>query len=93
MISRLTSLTIIRLVRPVAPFGTIPPPEILTKTNKIHQEKEEEEKTANIYLIMNCACFWVFLARVGQNFTNVQRDGSTKDNILNFPNWVQLSSQ
>ncbi len=24
------------------------------------------------------------LARVGQNFTNVPRDGSTKDNILNF---------
>jgi hypothetical protein len=25
--------------------------------------------------------------------TNVQRDVSTKDNILNFPNLVQLSSQ
>ena len=27
---------------------------------------------------------WVFLARVGQNFTNVQRDGPTKDNISIF---------
>ncbi len=58
----------------------------------VEKEKKKQSKEtadqANVYLIMNCACFWLFLARVGQKFTNVQRDGPTKDNILNFPNWV-----
>jgi hypothetical protein len=55
---------------------------------------KETADQADIYLNMNCAMIMLgVLARVGQKITNVQRDGSTKDNILNFPNLVQLSSQ
>ncbi len=85
-------LTIMSLVQPVPHFGTIPPPET---PNIAHREKKPSKVTASqadIYLNMNRACFLVFLARVGQKVTNVRRDGSTKDNILNFPNLVHLSS-
>jgi hypothetical protein len=40
---------------------------------------------ADIVLNMNCACFWVFLARVGQKITNVQRDGSNHERSEGIP--------
>ncbi len=60
-------------------------------------EKKTSKVTASqadINLNMNCACFWVFLARVGQKLLTFRGYLSIKkDNILNFPNLVHLSSQ
>ncbi len=57
-------------------------------------EKREPIKSngkSSRYLFEYELCMlWVFLARVGQKNTNVH--GSTKDNILDFPNKLRVSS-
>jgi hypothetical protein len=89
----LQALTIISYVVPITGFrvnSSIP-------NHKAHPSKKknpskETASQADIYLNINCTCFWVFLARFGQKITNIQRDGSTKDNILDFPNFVRVNS-
>ncbi len=69
------TLTIIRLVRPVSTFwdnssagNTFQDPARPIK-NKTKNKKTADSLIS--YLNMNRACFWVFLARVGQKITNV----------------------
>jgi hypothetical protein len=80
------TLTAISYVEPVTGFSansSIPNPK--SNPSKKENPSKVTASQADIYLNMNCACFWVFLARVGQKNTNVQRDGSTKDiSLTNF---------
>ncbi len=93
MIRYISSLTIMSYVECIPPFWDN---SSAGNTESNASKKENPPKVtasqADIDLNMNCACFWVFLARVGQKNTNVQRDGSTKDNILDFPNKLRVSS-